>query len=119
MSVRIGARLATEMTGQHSFQSGQPERKPAAAEWRDVTARYHFAERAAVGPVSLTIHSGERVLLLGPSGSGKSTLLLTLTGLIPRSIPAHVVGTIKVCGEDATSREPWGWAGAVSHLFQD
>ena len=62
---------------------------------------------------------GERVLLLGPSGSGKSTLFLTLTGLIPRTIPALVNGTIKVHGEDATSREPWGWVGDVAHLFQD
>jgi NitT/TauT family transport system ATP-binding protein len=36
----------------------------------------------ALGPVSLTIGSGELVSILGPSGCGKSTLLGLLTGLI-------------------------------------
>ncbi len=36
--------------------------------------------------LSLSIQSGEKVLLLGPSGCGKSTLLQVLSGLIPHSI---------------------------------
>jgi len=33
--------------------------------------------------ISLTLHSGEIVALLGPSGSGKSTLMRMIAGLIP------------------------------------
>ncbi|TQS00883.1 ABC transporter ATP-binding protein [Paenibacillus ottowii] len=36
--------------------------------------------------MSLTVHKGEKLLLLGPSGCGKSTLLQVLSGLIPRTI---------------------------------
>ena len=97
----------------------QPDPAPAAAEWSAVEIRYPFAKRAAVGPVDLTIRSGERVLLLGPSGSGKSTLLLTLTGLIPDSIPAEVAGRVSLFGDDVGTRKPWGWAPLVAQYFQD
>jgi len=95
-----------------------PERTPAA-EWQQVEVRYPFSARAAVGPLDLAIQPGERVLLLGASGSGKSTLLLTLTGLIPQSIPAAVTGRINIFGADTSSRAPWGWARQVAHYFQD
>jgi len=76
------------------------------AEVRDLTVSFAASDQATVGPVSLSIARGERVLLAGPSGSGKSTLLLALTGLIPGHIPATVAGTVSV----RTS---------VSQLFQD
>jgi energy-coupling factor transporter ATP-binding protein EcfA2 len=90
-----------------------------AAAWQGVAVRYPFARRRAVGPVDLAIRPGERVLLLGASGSGKSTLLLTLTGLIPSSIPARVEGRISLFGADVASRKPWGWAADVAQYFQD
>ena len=37
--------------------------------------------------LSLTIHKGDKLLLLGPSGCGKSTLLQVLSGLVPQVIP--------------------------------
>lgn len=90
-----------------------------AAEWRGVEVLYPFAGRPAVGPVDLSIRPGERVLLLGPSGSGKSTLLLTLTGLIPDSIPAEVSGHVRLFGQDVFSQKPWDWARQVAQYFQD
>jgi energy-coupling factor transport system ATP-binding protein len=91
----------------------------SAAEWREVEVLYPFASRSAVGPVDLSIRHGERVLLLGPSGSGKSTLLLTLTGLIPDSVPAEVSGHIRLFGADVRSQKPWSWAPHVAQYFQD
>jgi energy-coupling factor transport system ATP-binding protein len=99
--------------------SGQPSPETFAAAWRGVAVRYPFATQRAVGPIDLSIRQGERVLLLGASGSGKSTLLLTLTGLIPNSIPANVEGHIGIFGANVESKKPWGWAADVSQHFQD
>ena len=76
------------------------------AEVRDLTVHFQSSDRAAVGPLSLSITRGERVLLAGPSGSGKSTVLLALTGLVPGHVPATVEGRISVTA-------------SVSQLFQD
>lgn len=40
----------------------------------------------ALRDVTLTIHSGERVALVGANGSGKSTLLRLLHGLVPAAV---------------------------------
>ena len=48
--------------------------------------------------VSLTVASGERVVICGPSGSGKSTLIRCINGL-----ERHEVGRIVVEGAELTS----------------
>jgi len=50
--------------------------------------------------VSLTVASGERVVICGPSGSGKSTLIRCINGL-----ERHEVGRIVVEGAELTSEE--------------
>ncbi len=54
-----------------------------------------------LGPLDLTIASGERLVLLGPSGSGKTTLLRTLAGLHPVAD-----GTVAFDGRDVTRTPP-------------
>lgn len=53
---------------------------PAIFELRDVTFRY--AETDALNGVTMSIHTGERLAILGANGSGKSTLLRLLDALI-------------------------------------
>ncbi|CAD2072965.1 Putative HMP/thiamine import ATP-binding protein YkoD [Jeotgalicoccus aerolatus] len=48
--------------------------------------RFPEAQSKLFTDLSLSIRSGEKVLLLGPSGSGKSTLLNVMGGLIPAVI---------------------------------
>jgi len=45
--------------------------------------------------VSLTVHRGETVCIIGPSGSGKSTLLRCINGLVPIT-----AGSITVAGRE-------------------
>jgi len=47
----------------------------------DVTVRYGRVE--ALRGLRVTLHPGEKVLLLGPAGGGKTTLLKVLAGLLP------------------------------------
>lgn len=62
---------------------------------RDVVKRYgHFQ---ALSGVSLRVHEGEVVVIVGPSGSGKSTVLRTINAL-----EAHQQGSIIVDGVELT-----------------
>ena len=61
----------------------------------DVSKRYHMGEVtvAALDGVSLSIDSGEFVVVLGPSGSGKTTLLNIIGALdVPTSGVVHING---------------------------
>jgi iron(III) transport system ATP-binding protein len=51
----------------------------SAIEFRSVIKTYRG--RCVVDVLSLTIESGERIVLFGPSGCGKSTILLLIAGL--------------------------------------
>ncbi|WP_146036521.1 ABC transporter ATP-binding protein [Pseudotabrizicola formosa] len=84
-----------------------------------VAVRYPFAAADAVGPLTLRLARGDRVLLLGPSGCGKSTLLQALTGLIPAALPGARRGQLHLFGQPVESRSPADWAAQVAFLFQD
>lgn len=58
--------------------------------------------------ISLSIHSGEVVALLGGNGSGKTTLLRTVLGLVP-----HTSGTIDLFGTALAQFRQWPRVGYV------
>lgn len=69
--------------------------------------------------VTARLHAGEVVLLLGPSGCGKSTLTLTVNGLIPQVIDAHMDGAVTVGGHDTRATPVPRLAAEVAMVFQD
>lgn len=69
--------------------------------------------------VSFTISSGEVVLLLGPSGCGKSTLALSVNGLVPHAVPAHLSGSVVTGGVDTADATVARLAQEVAMVFQD
>lgn len=62
-------------------------------ELRHVTKR--FGDTLALDDISLSIHDGETIAIIGGSGSGKSTLLRLLIGLIKPT-----AGEIRIDGQD-------------------
>ena len=73
----------------------------------------------ALGPVSLTVHGGEAVAVLGPSGSGKSTLLNLVAGLDRPSAGEVIVDGVRVdgLGEAAAARYRRARIGMVFQFF--
>ncbi|TCO19251.1 putative ABC transport system ATP-binding protein [Kribbella steppae] len=67
--------------------------------------RKEYGESVALDGVSLEIHAGEAVAVMGPSGSGKSTLLSMVAGL-----DRPTSGSIVVHGEDLGSLDEKGLA---------
>jgi len=61
----------------------------------------HYDEMLVLDRISLDIHDGEFVALLGPSGSGKSTLLRIITGLM-----TPTAGEVRYRGESVSGPCP-------------
>ncbi len=51
--------------------------------------------------ISLEVHEGEVVTLIGANGAGKTTTLMTISGIVPAQS-----GTITFCGETLTGLSP-------------
>jgi putative ATP-binding cassette transporter len=95
---------------------------PVEASWhrlelRHVTHTYHSDEAEhpfTVGPIDLTLKSGELVFIVGGNGSGKSTLAKLLTGLyVPES------GELRLDGEPIVEANREWYRQHFSAIFSD
>lgn len=87
-------------------------------ELEKVTFFYPEKETPSLKEVSLTLSSGEFVLLIGPSGCGKTTLLETIAGVIPHATGGRIRGKVMVEGED-TLRSQVKKRGTIGLVLQD
>ena len=77
------------------------------------------ADGAGVEDVSLSVGSGEVVVLCGRSGCGKSTLLRLAGGLAPRFFPGKLLGSALLDGEAVDGLTTWEIARRAGSLFQN
>ncbi len=73
--------------------------------------QYPDATEVQICGLSMTIHKGERVAVLGPNGSGKTTLLLHIVGIL-----RPTEGEVLVFGEPPSKTSLHG---KVAMVFQD
>ena len=75
------------------------------------------AAEKSLTDVSLTVQTGEFVLLTGPSGCGKTTVLRLINGLIPHFYPGDITGEILIDGEPVRARELYETALLTGTVF--
>jgi energy-coupling factor transporter ATP-binding protein EcfA2 len=84
-----------------------------------VTYTYEGESEPVLRDLSLTVRSGEFVLILGPSGCGKSTLLNLLNGSAPHLLHGTLTGGARVCGKSVAETKVVEFATEVGMVFQD
>lgn len=80
----------------------------------------HTESDFTLGPLDLTVESGQSVALVGPNGAGKTTLLMCLGQLYRNyqgTVNLHLGGQSKIASPDR--RRPYLWASHVLYAFQD
>jgi len=79
-----------------------------------ITFTYAGKKTPALEDISLTLHKGEVIALVGENGAGKSTLIKLFCGLYE---PDR--GKITVDGQDLATADPEDWQKRIGVLFQD
>ena len=79
-----------------------------------ISYRYLGAEKDAISDISMTIHPGEKIALVGQNGSGKSTFVKLLLHLYQ---PTE--GSISMDGRAADDYELRSWRACFETVFQD
>jgi len=75
---------------------------------------FRINERALVNDVSLAVHPGETLVLLGRSGSGKTTSLKLINRLLEPS-----AGEVRVSGRRTTEWDPIRLRRGIGYVIQD
>lgn len=85
-----------------------------AIRMEDVSYTYPNEKTPALSNISLTLHKGEVIALVGENGAGKSTLIKLLCRLYTPD-----KGTITMDGLDLADSDPEEWQKHITVLFQD
>jgi len=91
----------------------------AVIETRGLTYTYPGTTRPSVEDVSISIETGEFVILTGPSGCGKTTLCRCFNGLIPHFYQGKLEGDLMVAGLRVEEHPIYELARHVGLVFQN
>ena len=80
---------------------------------KHVSKSFDNGQHFAINNVSLGIHEGETLVLLGFSGSGKTTLLKLTNRLLDLTS-----GAIEMDGKDIASQDPISLRRSIGYVFQ-
>ncbi len=80
--------------------------------------QYENSDRG-VQDISLSVKSGECVVLTGLSGCGKTTVTRLVNGLAPSYYPGVFSGSVRIDGKDISSLSTWEIGRLVGSVFQD
>ena len=95
------------------------QNKTPVIEFKDFSFQYFSQAEPTLHDINLTIHKGEKILLVGPSGSGKSTLGHCLNGLIPFSYKGELNGSLKIMGRETKDLDIFQISKMVGTVLQD
>ena len=79
--------------------------------------RYAGAPRPSLHEVSLQLHDGELLGLVGAAEAGKTTLCLVASGLAPRTVGGTLTGRVLLDGEDVAPRAMHQLASRIGIAF--
>lgn len=89
-------------------------------ELKNVSFSYASGEQKnSLHNISLTIDTGEVVLLCGESGCGKTTVTRLINGLIPNYYPGELHGEVLIEGRDISKLPLYETAKMVGSVFQN
>lgn len=93
--------------------------KKKIIEFKDFNFKYRVQAEPTLKNINLTIHEGEKVLIVGPSGSGKSTLAHCLNGLVPFFYNGEMSGELRINNEDIKNKNIFELSKVVGTVLQD
>ncbi len=88
--------------------------EPFAIELRDARYRHEGRETDTIPPLTLTIHAGEKVAIVGANGAGKTTLVKLMCGLY-----APTEGEVLIAGQPVNAYNLEDLYTLFSAVFQD
>ncbi|MCU7242745.1 MAG: ATP-binding cassette domain-containing protein [Microcystis aeruginosa LL13-03] len=89
------------------------------AQLEKVSYIYPESSNLVLKNISLAIHRGEFLGIIGPTGAGKTTLCLTLNGIVPQFYGGRFFGYATVAGLDTLTHPVSTLARYVGAVFED